>query len=181
MKLEWNRTAFIILFIMITTVLGSFVYGQLYFINSLKEQTDVTVSIVEEQKALLEAYPSDESLLKETKENYDATQPFLPEGEKVNADVVALENEAWENNVTITSFSRSVEPEAIEGMDARYRASVYQVMLTSATPDNMIKLLEELTTMERVWNIQAFSFEKNTLDEYTGSFNVTFYSHDATE
>ena len=130
-----------------------------------------------------EAYSqSDESLLKETKANYDATQPFLPEGEKVNADVVALENAAGKNNVIITSFSRSVEPEAIEGMNARYRASVYQVTLTSATPDNiMIKLLEELTTMERVWNIQAFSFEKNTLEEYTGSFNVTFYSHDATE
>ncbi|MGO4994659.1 hypothetical protein ACTQ5F_06445 [Jeotgalibaca porci] len=181
MKLEWNRTAFIILFIMITTALGSFAYGQLYFITPLKEQTDVTESLVEEQKTLLEAYPPNESLLKETKANYDATQPFLPEGEKVNADVVALENAAGKHNVTITSFSRSSEPEAIEGMDARYRASVYQVTLTSATPDNMIKLLEELSSMARVWNIQAFHFEKDTQEAYSGSFSVTFYSHDATE
>lgn len=181
MKLEWNRTAFMLLFIMITAILGSIAYGQLYFITPLKEQTDVTTSVVEEQKTLLANYPPDEALLKEMKAEYDATQPFLPEGEKVNTDVVALENEAEENNVTITSFSRSVEPEAIEGMDARYRATVYQVTLTSATPENMIKLLEELTTMERVWNIQAFNFEKNTLEEYTGSFNVTFYSHDVTE
>lgn len=181
MKLEWNRTAFMLVFIMITAVLGSFAYGQLYVISPIKEQMEVTVNIVEEQKALLAAYPPDESLLEETKAEYEATQPFLPEGEKVNNDVVALETAAGKSNVKINSFSRSSEPEAVEGMDARYRASVYQVTLTSATPDNMISLLEELTTMERVWNIEAFNFEKDTQEEYTGSFSVTFYSHDATE
>lgn len=99
----------------------------------------------------------------------------------MNKDVVALENAARKSNVRVTSFSRSTEPEAIEGMDSRYRASVYEVTLTSASPDHMINLLEELATMERVWNIKAFHFEKDTQEAYSGSFSVTFYSHDATE
>lgn len=181
MKLEWNRTALIIVFSMVTLALGSFAYGQLYVMTPLKEQTEVVASTVDEQKALLAAYPPDEALLKEKKTEYDATQPFLPEGEKVNNDVVALEKAAGKSNVKVTSFSRSTEPEAIEGMDPRYRASVYEITLTSASPDNMINLLEELTTMERVWNIKAFHFEKDTQEAYSGSFSVTFYSHDATE
>lgn len=181
MKLEWNRTALIIVFSMVTLALGSFAYGQLYVMTPLKEQTEVVASTVDEQKALLAAYPPDEALLKEKKTEYDATQPFLPEGEKVNNDVVALEKAAGKSNVKVTSFARSTEPEAIEGMDPRYRASVYEVMLTSASPDHMINLLEELTTMERVWNIKAFHFEKDTQEAYSGSFSVTFYSHDATE
>ena len=181
MKLEWNRTALIIIFSMITLAIGSFAYGQLYVMTPLKEQTEVVASTVDEQKALLAAYPPDEALLKEKKTEYDATQPFLPEGEKVNNDVVALEKAAGKSNVKVTSFARSTEPESIEGMDPRYRASVYEVTLTSASPDNMINLLEELTTMERVWNIKAFHFEKDTQEAYSGSFSVTFYSHDATE
>ena len=181
MKLEWNRTALIIVFSMVTLMLGSFAYGQLYVMTPLKEQTEMVASTVDEQKALLAAYPPDEALLKEKKTEYDATQPFLPEGEKVNNDVVALEKAAGKSNVKVTSFSRSTEPESIEGMDSRYRASVYEVTLTSASPDHMINLLEELATMERVWNIKAFHFEKDTQEAYSGSFSVTFYSHDATE
>ncbi|MGP6139284.1 hypothetical protein [Jeotgalibaca sp. A127] len=181
MKLEWNRTAFSILFIMVAMVLGGLVYGTVYLIDPVKERTAITANLVEEQKTLLESYPPDETFLEEIETEYEATQAFLPEGEKVNKDVVDLEKAAAQNSVTINSFSRSLEPQAIEGMDEAYRESVYQVTMTSDTPDNMVALLETLSGMERVWNIQTFSFEKNSEGRYTGSFNVIFYSHGKTE
>lgn len=181
MRLKWNRTAFIIVFVMVTMISGSFVYGFLYVINPLKEQTEVIADTVSEQKALLATYPPNQETLNAKKTEYAATQTFLPEGEKVNKDVVALEKASESSNVTITSFSRSIEPEAIEGMDSRYRASVYEVTLTSESPDDMISLLKELNAMERVWNIRSFHFEKDSQEAYVGAFSVTFYSHQTTE
>lgn len=181
MRLEWNRTAFSILVIMVAMVLGGFVYGTVYLVDPIKERTVGTADLVEEQQTLLASYPPDEALLEEIETEYEATQAFLPEGEKVNKDVVDLEKAAAQNAVTINSFSRSIEPKPVEDMDERYRESVYQVTMTSETPNNMTALLETLSEMKRVWNIKAFSFEKNSEASYTGSFSVTFYSHEKTE
>lgn len=181
MKLEWSRSAFSILFIMVAMVVGSFVYGKLYLIDPIEERSNIVATLVEEQKTLLKNYPPDERLLAEIETAYEATQAFLPEGEKVNQDVVDLEKAAAQTSVTINSFSRSVEPQPIEGVDERYRASVYQVTMTSTKPDNMTALVETLSGMERVWNIQSFSFEKNGEGSYTGAFDVMFYSHEIPE
>lgn len=177
MKLAWSRKALAALFILIMTVLISSLYGKLYILNPVLEQTQTVTELMDKQQALLADYPPDEAVLAEAKAEYALTESFLPEGEKMNNDIVNLTRIAEKHHVMIQDFSRAKEPQAIEGMDERYRASVYNVNMVSADPENMVQVLAELSKQERVWDIHSFQFERTSEDRYAGSFAVTFYSH----
>ena len=172
MKLKWNPMSVLLAFVMVVGLLGIFIYGQVYFLNPIKERSERAAQQVEEQKSLKADYPPDESLLEDSKQKYEETWGFLPEGEKVNQELVVLDRIAAEENVVVQQIARVDEPQPIEGLDESYQKTTYEVELTSNAAGNMQRLVERLEGLERIWNIYSFGFEK--LDEESFSGTLTF-------
>lgn len=172
MKLKWNRMSLLLAIVMGLVILGAFIFGQVYFLNPIKEQADLVAQQVQEQTSLKAEYPPEETLLADYRQKYEETWGFLPEGEKVNQELIVLDRIAAEENVIVQQIVRLEEPQPIEGLDESYRKSTYEVEMTSTAADNMQKLVERLEGLERIWNIYSFGFEK--LDEESFSGTLTF-------
>ncbi|MGB3159765.1 MAG: hypothetical protein WBA84_00810 [Carnobacterium sp.] len=172
MKLKWNRLSFMLALMMGLVILGVFIFGQVYFLDSIKERADRSDHQVEELKDLKVQYPPEENLLNAFKKEYEETWKFLPESERFNEELIVLEKLAAQEKVTIQQILRVGEPLAIEGLDESYKKNIYEVEMTSTTAGSMQNLVEELEAQERIWNIQYFGFEK--VDEASFSGTVTF-------
>ena len=172
MKLKWNRMSFVLAFVMGLLVLAAFIFGQVYFLDPIKQQADLVAQQVNEETRLKAEYPPEETLLADYRQKYEETWGFLPEGEKINQQLIILEQTAAEENVIVQKIARVGEPQPIEGLDESYRKSTYEVEMTSTTADNMQRLVERLEGLERIWNIYSFGFEK--LDEESFSGTLTF-------
>lgn len=175
MKLKWNRMSFVLAFVMGLLVLAAFIFGQVYFLDPIKQRVDRAAQQVEEQTSLKAEYPPEETLLDDYRQEYQETWGFLPEGEKVNQELVALERTAAEENVTVQQIARVGEPQAIEGLDENYRKSTYEVEMTSNTAGNMQRLVERLEGLERIWNIYSFGFEKLDEESFSGTFTFELF------
>ena len=91
MKLKWNRMSLLLAIVMGLVILGAFIFGQVYFLNPIKEQADLVAQQVQEQTSLKAEYPPEETLLADYRQKYEETWGFLPEGEKVNQELIVLE------------------------------------------------------------------------------------------
>lgn len=175
MKLKWNRVSIILAVVMGLVILGMFVFGQVYFLNPIKERAILIAQQVEKQTNLKAEYPPKTSFLNDYRQAYEETWSFLPEGEQVNQEMVALEKLAAKENVIVQQIVRVGEPEAIEGLDESYKKSVYEVEMTSTTAGSMQNLVEKLEALERIWNIQFFGFEKLDEGSFTGTFTFELF------
>lgn len=175
MKLKWNRMSFVLAFVMGLMVLAAFIFGQVYFLNPIKQQADLVAQQVNEQTLLKSEYPPEETLLADYRKKYEETWGFLPEGEKVNQQLIILEQTAVEENVIVQKIARVGEPQPIEGLDETYMKSTYEVELTSNTADNMQRLVERLEGLERIWNIYSFGFEKLAEESFSGTFTFELF------
>ena len=117
MKLKWNRMSFVLAFVMGLMVLAAFIFGQVYFLDPIKQQADLVAQQVKEQTSLKAEYPPEETLLADYRQKYEETWGFLPEGEKVNQELIILEQIAAEENVIVQQIARVEEPQPIEGLD----------------------------------------------------------------
>ncbi|AZP03669.1 hypothetical protein [Jeotgalibaca ciconiae] len=177
MRLKWDRLSISLLLIFVIVLLSVFFYGNRYLLSPIKEQADRTTRLVNEQKELMALYPSEEALLEEYQEYYEETWNFLPEGEMVNQEIVALEKLATEEKVALRQVSRVSEPQSIEELDESYMKSGYQVEISSDNSENMQNLIERLMEFERIWNIYSFNFEKNGENGYQGAFIFELFYH----
>lgn len=175
MKMKWNRMSLILVFVMGLVILGAFIFGQEYFLDPIKERADRAAQQVEEQASLKAEYPPDEALLVDYKQLYEETWGFLPEGEKVNQELVVLDSIAAEENVIVQQIARVGEPQPIEGLDESYMKSTYAVEMTSNTAGNMQRLVERLESLERIWNIYSFGFEKLDEESFNGTFTFELF------
>ncbi|MGB9342370.1 hypothetical protein [Trichococcus sp.] len=175
MKLKWNPMSVLLTFVMGVGLLGIFIYGQVYFLNPIKEQADLAAQQVEEQQRLKDDYPPEETLLADYKQMYEETWGFLPEGEKVNQELVVLEQTAADENVIVQQIARVGEPQPIEGLDESYMKSTYEVEMTSNTAGNMQRLVEKLEGLDRIWNIYSFGFEKLAEESFSGTFTFELF------
>ena len=153
-------------------LLGVLIFGQIYFLNPIKERADQSDQQVEELKDLKVQYPPEKNLLDKFKREYEETFEFLPESERFNEELIILEKLAAQKKVTIQQIIRVGEPLTVEGLDGNYRKSIYDVEMTSTAAGNIQSLIEELESLERVWNIPYFGFEK--IDEASFSGTLTF-------
>lgn len=175
MKLRWNRVSFMLAFVMGLVVLAALIFGHIYFLDPIKQQADRAAQQVEEQTNLKADYPPEQALLDDYRLAYEETWGFLPEGEKVNQELVALERAAAEENVTVQQIARVGEPQPIEGLDESYRKSTYAVEMTSNTAGNMQRLVERLEGLDRIWNIYSFGFEKLAEESFSGTFTFELF------
>jgi hypothetical protein len=175
MKLKWNRMSLLLAIVMGLVILGAFIFGQVYFLDPIKEQADLVAQQVNEETRLKAEYPAEETLLADYRQKYEETWGFLPEGEKVNQQLIILEQTAAEENVIVQKIARVGEPEPIEGLDESYRKSTYEVEMTSTTADNMQRLVERLEGLERIWNIYSFGFEKLDEESFSGTFTFELF------
>lgn len=172
MKLKWNRASILLAVVIGLIIIGTFIFGQIYYLNPIKEQSKVVAQEVEKQEKLKSDYPPETTLLKDYKQKYEKTWSFLPEGERVDQELIELEKLAAKEKVTVQQLIRLDEPQLIEGFDENYKKSSYELSLTSPTVGNIQNLITKLEDFERIWNIHTFSFEK--LDEGSFSATVTF-------
>lgn len=175
MNLRWNHMYFLLAFVMGVVILAAFIFGQVYYLDPIKQQADRAAQQVEEQKNLKADYPPEQTLLDDYRQKYEETWGFLPEGEKVNQELVALERTAAEENVTVQQIARVGEPQPIEGLNESYRKSTYAVEMTSNTAGNMQRLVERLEGLERIWNIYSFGFEKLDEESFSGTFTFELF------
>ncbi|WP_106449794.1 hypothetical protein [Trichococcus alkaliphilus] len=177
MKLKWNRMSLLLAIVMGLLILGAFIFGQVYFLNPIKEQADLVAQQVKEQTNLKAEYPPEETLLADYRQKYEETWGFLPEGEKINQELIVLDRIAAEENVILQKIARLEEPQLIEGLDESYRKSTYEVEMTSTTAGNMQRLIERLEGFERIWNIYSFGFEKLGEESFSGrlTFELFYY------
>ncbi|WP_034549772.1 hypothetical protein [Carnobacterium funditum] len=177
MKLKWNRLSIILVLIIVLVILGVLIFGQVYYLNPIKERANLVAQQVEEEMNLKTEYPPEATLLKEYRQGYEETWGFLPEGEKVNQELIVLERLAAQEKVTVQQIVRVEEPQSLEGLDESYRKSSYEVELTSATAGSMQTLVKKLEATERIWNIYSFGFEKLDEASYSGTFTVELFYH----
>jgi len=175
MKLKWNRMSLLLAIVMGLVILGAFIFGQVYFINPIKERADLVAQQVKEQTSLKAEYPPEETLLVDYRQKYEETWRFLPEDEKVNQELVVLDRLAAEENVIVQQIARVDEPQPIEGLDESYRKSTYEVEMTSNNAGNMQRLVERLEGLERMWNIHSFGFEKLGEESFSGTFTFELF------
>ena len=181
MKLKWNRRSLLLAIVMGLVILGAFIFGQVYFLNPIKEQADLVAQQVKEQTSLKAEYPPEETLLADYRQKYEETWGFLPEGEKVNEELIVLDRIADEENVIVQQIARLEEPQLIEGLDESYRKSTYEVEMTSNAAGNMQSLVERLEGFERLWNIYSFGFEKLDEESFSGTFTFELFYYVPTE
>lgn len=182
MKLKWDRLSILLAFVMGLMILAAFIFGQVYFLDPIKQRADRAAQQVAEQTSLKAEYPPEETLLADYRQKYEETWGFLPEGEKVNQELVVLESIAAEENVIVQQIARVEEPQPIEGLDETYMKSTYEVEMTSNTAGNMQRLVERLEGLERIWNIYSFGFEKLDEESFSGTFTFDlFYYVSASE
>ena len=182
MNLKWNRVSFVMAFVLGLLVLATFIFGQVYFLDPIKQRAARAALLVEEQTSLKAEYPPEQTLLDDYRQKYEETWGFLPEGEKVNQELVVLESIAAEENVIVQQIARVGEPQPIEGLDESYMKSTYAVEMTSNTAGNMQRLVERLEGLERIWNIYSFGFEKLDEESFSGTFTFDlFYYVSASE
>lgn len=172
MKLKWNRMSLLLAIVMGLVIIWAFIFGQVYFLHPIKERANLVAQQVKEQMSLKAEYPPEETLLADYRQKYEETWGFLPEGEKVNEELIDLDRIAAEENVILQQIARVEEPQLIEGLDESYRKSTYEVEMSSDTAGNMQRLIERIEGFERIWNIYSFGFEK--LDEESFSGTLTF-------
>lgn len=177
MKLKWNRLSILLAVVMGLVILGLFVFGQIYFLNPIKEQATRMDERVKTQTDLMANYPPEKKVLAKYKKEYEKTWGFLPEGEKANQEVVVFEKLAAQEKVSIQQIIRVGEPLAIENFDETYKKSVYEVELTADSSESIQNLIEKLEALERIWNIHYFGFEKLDEDSFTGTFTFELFYH----
>ncbi|UJF14831.1 hypothetical protein LZ578_07335 [Jeotgalibaca sp. MA1X17-3] len=177
MKLKWNRLSLSLLLVMFLVLVAVLFYGDQYILTTVKEQAEQSTSLVDQQKTLMATYPPEGNILQEYEENYEETWDYLPEGEKVNQEMVALEKAAKKENITLNQITRTGEPQLLEDIGNSYMKSVYQVDITSEKIADMQNLLDNLLDFERIWNVYAFSFQKNGENNYQGSFTFELFYH----
>ena len=175
MKLKWDRLSILLAFVMGLMVLAAFVFGHVYFLAPIKQGADRAAQLVAEQTSLLADYPPEATLLEEYRQTYEETWEFLPEGERVDQELVIMEQLAAEENVLVQQIVRAEEPEPIEGLDESYMKSTYAVEMTSNTAGNMQKLVERLEGLDRIWNIYSFGFEKIAEESFNGTFTFELF------
>lgn len=175
MKLKWNRVSLLLAIVMGLVILGAFIFGQVYFLNPIKEQADRVEQQVKEQTSLKAEYPPEETLLADYRQTYEETWGFLPEGEKVNEELIVLDRIAAEENVILQQIARLEEPQMIDGLDENYRKSTYEVEMTSNAAGSMQRLVERLEELERIWNIYSFGFEKLDEESFSGAFTFELF------
>lgn len=183
MKLKWNRMSFMLAVVMVLMILAAFIFGQVYFLNPIKERADLVAQQVKKQTSLKAEYPPEETLLADYRQKYEGTWGFLPEGEKVNQELIVLDRIAAEENVIVQQIARLEEPQLIEGLDENYRKSTYEVEMTSTAAGNMQRLVGRLEELERIWNIYSFGFEKLDEESFSGTFTfeLFYYVPDSSE
>lgn len=96
-------------------VLAAFVFGHVYFLAPIKQGADRGTAS-SGTTSLLADYPPEATLLEEYRQTYEETWEFLPEGEKVDQELVIMEQLAAEENVLVQQIVRAEEPEPIEGL-----------------------------------------------------------------
>ncbi|MCA9765479.1 MAG: hypothetical protein KC455_03575 [Carnobacterium sp.] len=175
MKLKWNRLSFILVFLFGVIILGIAIFGQITYLNPIKARANLTTQQVERQTNLEAAYPPKADLLEDYRLKYEKTWSFLPESERVSQELVALEQLAAKQNIKIQQVVRVGEPQSIEGFDESFKKSSYEVDLTSTSVKNIQALIEELETIDRVWNIYSFGFEKLNETSYAGKFTFELF------
>lgn len=175
MRLQWNRTAVLLLFAAVAVLLGVFVYGQAYFLQPIKERHELTAELVAVQEKLKADYPPEATLLEEYRQGYEGTWGFLPEGERFDQELIVLERLAAEENVAVRQVARVDEPQPIEGVDESYRKSTYEIEVTSTSVENLQRLVGKLESSERIWNIYAFGTEKLGDASFAGLFTVELF------
>lgn len=175
MKLKWNPMSLLLAIVMGLVILGAFIFGQVYFLNPIKERAQLVAQQVEEQTRLKAEYQPEATLLADYRQKYEETWGFLPEGEKVNEELIVLNSIAAEENVILQQIARVEEPQPIEGLDESYRKSTYEVEMTSNAAGNMQRLVERLEGLERIWNIYSFGFEKLDEESFSGTFTFELF------
>lgn len=175
MKLKWNNLSILLGVGLGLVIVGVFIFGQIYFLNPIKEQANNLSQQVEEQKKLKTNYPPDMASQNVYKKEYEKTWEFLPEGERANQELVVLEELAAKEKVAVQQVVRLEEPQSVEGLDERYKKNSYEVSLTSANAESIQKLMEELENLERTWNIHTVSFEKNDAGSFSGTFTFELF------
>ena len=144
MKLKWDRLSILLAFVMGLMVLAAFVFGHVYFLAPIKQGADRAAQLVAEQTSLLADYPPEATLLDEYRQTYEETWEFLPEGERVDQELVIMEQLAAEENVLVQQIVRAEEPELIEGIDAPDNTLHENLMLIGGDQ------LAEMITIETV-------------------------------
>lgn len=177
MTIKWTRESLLILLTLIMILIGIYYYGNQSLVVPAKESADTYSNIVSDQKALMEVYPPDETLLADYETAYEETGAFLPIGEQANEAMVRLEELAGQSSVEIEQVSRIGFRQGVADVGESYFSSSYQLDMTGDSPDDFRALIDRLVSEERVWNITSFTYENSGGSSVTGTliFNIYYY------
>ncbi|SFC41530.1 hypothetical protein SAMN04488102_10692 [Alkalibacterium subtropicum] len=182
MTMKWTRETFLVTLTLITILFGFFYYGNLYFVEPVRQEAELRSQLVSDQQTVLAAYPPEEARLTEYEASYSETETYLPIGDSANEAMITLEQLALDEDVSLLTVSRLSDGEAVDGLPASFVKNVYQAEVSTDAPENFRQLFRQLTNEERVWNLTAFSYEKEGGNSYTGTFIFElFYYTESTE
>ena len=80
MNVTLNRESILVILMSLVILVGAFYYGNIYLIDSVKEDAEILTDTVRGQKILMDNYPPEESLKTEYEEALLAKESFLPPG-----------------------------------------------------------------------------------------------------
>ena len=175
MTIKINRESLLVILTAVMLLIGIFYYGNLYFLETIKNEADAITQTVEAQESLIVNYPPSEASLNAYQEEATALENYLPIGDQTNTALITLENLADTSEVNILSVTRNSFQEPVEGISDEFVKNKYIVEFQTNSPSNIRQLMENLTNEERVWNVTGLTYSKVAEDSYTGNFEFELY------
>ncbi len=162
MKLKWDRLSILLAFVMGLMVLAAFFFGHVYFLAPIKQGADRAAQLVAEQTSLLADYPPEATLLEEYRQTYEETWEFLPEGERVDQELVIMEQLAAEENILVQVICRDWS----KGSRA-WNASGISILLGSKSLARSLSAVLSLLSCFTMWLVPKSRSNKKTIRTIT--------------
>lgn len=177
MIIKWTRESLLVMLTLIMILIALFYYGNSYYIEPVRANSENSAAIVSEQESLLNAFPPSEQNLNELEEAYADSSRFIPEGETINEAIVLIQSAAESNDVTLRQISRLNEEQPLEGLNDRYVHSVYQIEFESSEASNIRGMLATMNQQDRLLNSHQLSYQRESEDLLSGSVLIDVYYH----
>lgn len=178
MKIKLNREAILVIIMGVMILFGAFYYGNLYFVQPLRDEAGLLSDTVEQQETLMDMYPPSEELLADYEAEYEQVESFLPIGVKDVEALVALEDLGSTLDIAVSSVTRNIDQQPIEGVSESFLKNQYTAQLTGESSEDFRSFVNLLMNEERIWNIPTLSYTKVNEENYTGqvTFELFYYT-----
>ncbi|EXJ22419.1 hypothetical protein ADIAL_2005 [Alkalibacterium sp. AK22] len=181
MTVKWTRESVLVLVTVLLVLLAVFYYGNHLLLTPFRAAADTSASILNDQNNLLERFPPSEVVLNDLIAKKEESHAYIPDGENMRQALLALHEQAQQNNINLNQIARVRDSEVLEGQSGRYRSTGYLLEWSSASAADFTAFLEDLDADDRLWSSEELSYQQDVDGDTIGFLLIDFFHSGDTE